>query len=95
MPPGVHKLEAAGQRFVTETDTEVVAHLVKEAMRGGLAPRVGAPRSGGGFGHTGQNKFEARNSKAPGGGALLEYLNPNFQNSKLIFGNHNSNLHLF
>ncbi len=33
------ELLAAGHQFVTQTDTEVVAHLVTHAMRGGLGPR--------------------------------------------------------
>src|SRR5579885_2362764 len=36
-----HELQAQGHRFVTETDTEVVAHLVEREMRGdGLAAAV-------------------------------------------------------
>ena len=32
------ELQAKGHEFSTETDTEVIAHLVSEAMRGGLGP---------------------------------------------------------
>jgi glutamine---fructose-6-phosphate transaminase (isomerizing) len=32
------ELQAKGHEFSTETDSEVIAHLVSEAMRGGLAP---------------------------------------------------------
>jgi len=32
------ELEAKGHRFATETDSEVIAHLVSEAMHGGLGP---------------------------------------------------------
>ena len=35
-------LEAAGHRFATQTDTEVVPHLVAEGLRGGLAPEAAA-----------------------------------------------------
>ncbi len=34
------ELEAAGHRFETETDTEVVAHLLTAALERGLAPRA-------------------------------------------------------
>lgn len=32
------ELQAKGHEFATETDSEVIAHLVSEAMRGGLGP---------------------------------------------------------
>ncbi|HZM06932.1 MAG TPA: glutamine--fructose-6-phosphate transaminase (isomerizing), partial [Methylocella sp.] len=32
------ELQAKGHEFLTETDSEVIAHLVSEAMRGGLGP---------------------------------------------------------
>src|SRR6202023_2988483 len=32
------ELQAKGHEFSTETDSEVIAHLVSETMRGGLAP---------------------------------------------------------
>ncbi len=32
------ELQAKGHEFLTETDTEVIAHLVSDAMRGGLGP---------------------------------------------------------
>jgi glutamine---fructose-6-phosphate transaminase (isomerizing) len=39
--PLKHELEQQGHRFVTETDTEIIAHLVEREMRGdGLAPAV-------------------------------------------------------
>src|SRR5216117_734132 len=34
------RLEAAGHRFVTETDTETVAHLIEESSGGTLEERV-------------------------------------------------------
>jgi glucosamine--fructose-6-phosphate aminotransferase (isomerizing) len=47
------ELKARGHRFVTETDTEVVAHLVTDAMDGGLSPAeavaVSLPRLKGAF----------------------------------------------
>ena len=32
------ELQAKGHEFLTETDSEVIAHLVSDAMRGGLGP---------------------------------------------------------
>jgi glucosamine--fructose-6-phosphate aminotransferase (isomerizing) len=47
------ELERAGAAFATETDTEVIAHLVTEAMRGGKKPleavRAALPRLKGAF----------------------------------------------
>ena len=34
-----HELEAAGAKFLTETDTEVVAHLVSAELKRGLSPK--------------------------------------------------------
>jgi glucosamine--fructose-6-phosphate aminotransferase (isomerizing) len=47
------ELEAAGVRFATETDTEVIAHLVTQAMKHGLTPveavKTSLPRLRGAF----------------------------------------------
>jgi glucosamine--fructose-6-phosphate aminotransferase (isomerizing) len=47
------ELEAAGAKFATETDTEVIAHLVSQEMAGGAAPaaavKAALPRLRGAF----------------------------------------------
>ena len=48
-----HELEAKGAKFTTETDTEVIAHLVSEEMKRGLSPveavKAALPRLRGAF----------------------------------------------
>ncbi len=48
-----HELEAKGAKFTTETDTEVIAHLVSEEMKHGLSPveavKAALPRLRGAF----------------------------------------------
>src|ERR1700737_873491 len=48
-----NELKLAGARFTTDTDTEVIAHLVNQQLKKGCEPvdaeRVALPRRGGGF----------------------------------------------